>query len=223
MPPQPSPRPSVFSLLAMDALSVSVQRGGTVEARHRVHAVAVRDGEVAGRGRSRARLSLPVERRSRSRPCCSPAPVPTSATGRSRSRALHTEPSLRRSTPCAACSQKLPPPRTTSSAASKRADRRARSTTTAPGSTRASSPSAGPRLGDGGLPARRAPAAAGARWRSRSGRRACRRRNPDRYRRLRRGDVRACRSSAWRPRSPASPRDDGADRSSQPCARDPSS
>ena len=37
---------SVFSLLAMDAMSVSVRRGGTVEARHRVHAVAVRDGEV---------------------------------------------------------------------------------------------------------------------------------------------------------------------------------
>ncbi len=30
----------------MDALSVSVRRGGLVEARHRVHAVAVRDGEV---------------------------------------------------------------------------------------------------------------------------------------------------------------------------------
>jgi L-asparaginase II len=30
----------------MDAISVSVRRGGTVEARHRVHAVAVRDGEV---------------------------------------------------------------------------------------------------------------------------------------------------------------------------------
>jgi len=30
----------------MDSLSVSVRRGGTVEARHRVHAVAVRDGEV---------------------------------------------------------------------------------------------------------------------------------------------------------------------------------
>ena len=30
----------------MDAISVSVRRGATVEARHRVHAVAVRDGEV---------------------------------------------------------------------------------------------------------------------------------------------------------------------------------
>jgi L-asparaginase II len=30
----------------MDAISVSVRRGGTVEARHRVHAVAIRDGEV---------------------------------------------------------------------------------------------------------------------------------------------------------------------------------
>jgi L-asparaginase len=30
----------------MEALSVSVRRGGTMEARHRVHAVAVRDGEV---------------------------------------------------------------------------------------------------------------------------------------------------------------------------------
>jgi L-asparaginase II len=30
----------------MDAISVSVRRGNTVEARHRVHAVAVRDGEV---------------------------------------------------------------------------------------------------------------------------------------------------------------------------------
>ena len=36
----------VFSLRAMEALSVSVRRGGTVEARHCVHAVAVRDGEV---------------------------------------------------------------------------------------------------------------------------------------------------------------------------------
>ena len=34
------------SLLAIEALSVSVRRGGTFEARHRVHAVAVRDGEV---------------------------------------------------------------------------------------------------------------------------------------------------------------------------------
>ena len=35
-----------FKLLCIDAISVSVRRGNTVEARHRVHAVAVRDGEV---------------------------------------------------------------------------------------------------------------------------------------------------------------------------------
>ncbi len=31
---------------AIEAISVSVRRGGTIEARHRVHAVAVRDGQV---------------------------------------------------------------------------------------------------------------------------------------------------------------------------------
>ena len=32
----------------MEAISVAVRRGGTVESRHRVHAVAVEDGQVAG-------------------------------------------------------------------------------------------------------------------------------------------------------------------------------
>src|SRR5438093_11738873 len=35
-----------FSLQAIDAIRVSVRRGGTVEAVHRVHAVAVQDGAV---------------------------------------------------------------------------------------------------------------------------------------------------------------------------------
>ena len=48
--PQPSPRPKI-SLRAMEAIRVTVARGGTVEARHHVHGAAVRDArlvEVAG-------------------------------------------------------------------------------------------------------------------------------------------------------------------------------
>src|SRR5918912_869422 len=37
---------AIFSVRLMDALSVVVRRAGVVEARHRVHAVAVQDGAV---------------------------------------------------------------------------------------------------------------------------------------------------------------------------------
>ena len=40
------PAVASLALLAVDAIVVEVRRNGTVEARHRVHAVAVRDGDV---------------------------------------------------------------------------------------------------------------------------------------------------------------------------------
>ena len=162
MPPQPSPRPKRLSLLAIEALSVSVRRGGTVEARTAstpspfVTARSSRPRAIPGSSVSSARA------RSRSRRSCSPAPGPTSTTGRSPSPALRTAPSLRRSRPCAparegACDRGRPRVR------------------------RAGRPTAGrdppqllgearglprrlprTRLGDRGLPPRRAPASAGA-------------------------------------------------------------
>ena len=160
----------------MEAISVSVRRGATVEARHRVHAVAVRDGEVVAAAGDPALVCL---FRSSAKPIqalllARVAPRPRRP-GDSPSPAPRTGPSRRRSTPCAACSRSAcdggrprvrgaggpragrDPPQLLGEA--RRLPRRV--------------PRA--RLGDGRLPARRPPAPAGA---ARGGRARPRTRRP---------------------------------------------
>jgi len=65
----------------MEPLRVSVRRGDVVEAVHRVHAVAVQDGEVVAEAGDRALVAFMRCRRSRSRVR---AQTSTSVTWRSR-------------------------------------------------------------------------------------------------------------------------------------------
>ena len=141
-----------------EPITVAVRRGEIVEARHTVHAVAVRDGAVvaeAGDGglvtfmRSAAKpiQALPVVR---ARPDLDDRELAIAS-------ASHlADPS--RSARSGRCSPRRPPRRTSSSAAPT-ASRRARSGTTAPESTPGSWRSAAPAVGLARLPAARPPGA----------------------------------------------------------------
>ena len=189
----------------MEAISVSVRRGAIVEARHRVHAVAVRGGRDRRVGRrSGARLLPPLEREA------DPGAAARPRAARSRRRGDRDRV---RVTPRRAGTDRGRP---TSARSGRR--QRGRSRVRRPGGAPARSdppqllrqarglpraaPGAG--LGDEWLPARGASCSTGA-SESRSRRRPelAGSVDPDRGRRLRCRHVRARRSSGWRRVQPA--------------------
>ena len=135
---------------------VVVRRGSVVEARHRVHAVVVRDGAVVESAGTRGSSRSSARRRSRSRRCPragARGPGPPGACDRLRL-APPSRPNL---TPSAASWPTRRRASASSSAGSRRVARPTRSTTTARASTPACSRSAARTAGARGLPARGAP------------------------------------------------------------------